>query len=215
MTELPLLGPALPRPAAAARAVLARRVRLLVLFTIGYNLLEALVALAAGTVAGSSALLGFGLDSLIEVSSALAIAWQFSATDHEAREQTALRMIALSFFGLAAFVGYDALRALLAGREADHSVVGIALAALSLLVMPAVSWLQRRTGRELGSRSAVADSRQTLLCSYMSAALLLGLVANAALDWWWADPLAALVIAALAAREGVDAWRGNACCATC
>lgn len=214
MTELPLLGPALPRPA-AARAVLARRVRLLVLFTIGYNLLEALVALAAGTVAGSSALLGFGLDSLIEVSSALAIAWQFSATDHEAREQTALRMIALSFFGLAAFVGYDALRALLAGREADHSVVGIALAALSLLVMPAVSWLQRRTGRELGSRSAVADSRQTLLCSYMSAALLLGLVANAALDWWWADPLAALVIAALAAREGVDAWRGNACCATC
>ncbi|RKN12455.1 cation transporter [Streptomyces radicis] len=204
-------------PGPARREALARRVRLLVAATIAYNLVEAAVAITAGTVASSSALIGFGLDSLVEVSSAAAVAWQFSARDHavrEARERRALRIIALSFFALAAYVTVDAVRALTGGGEADGSPPGIVLAALSLAVMPFLSAAQRRAGRELGSASAVADSRQTLLCTYLSAVLLVGLVANATLGWAWADPVAALAIAALAVREGVDAWRGKGCCAT-
>lgn len=200
-------------PDPSRKAVLVRRVRLLVAFTIAYNVIEAAVAIAAGTIAGSAALLGFGLDSVIEVSSALAVAWQFAGRDPEARERVALRIIALSFFGLAAFVSYDAVTSLVAGHAAAHSGLGIAIAALSLLVMPAASWIQRRTGNELGSHSAVADSKQTLLCTYMSAALLAGLLANSAWGWWWADSVAALVIAALAVGEGVNAWRGEVCCA--
>lgn len=194
------------------RAVLVRRVRLLVVFTISYNVVEAVVALAAGSVAGSSALLGFGLDSVIEVSSAVAVTWQFAGRDPEARERIALRIIACSFFGLAAFVGCDAIRSLVSGQAPHHSPVGVVLAALSLAIMPIASWVQRRTGNELGSHSAVADSKQTLLCTYMSAALLLGLVANILLGWWWADPIAGLVIAILAVREGANAWRGDVCC---
>lgn len=194
------------------RAVLIRRVRFLVAFTIAYNVIEAVVALTASSMSDSTALLGFGLDSVIEVSSALAVAWQFSGGDHDARERVALRIIACSFFGLAAFVTYEAMSSLIAGHTPEHSALGIGIAALSLLVMPAVSWVQRRTGTELGSRSAVADSKQTLLCTYMSGALLVGLGANSLLGWWWADPIAALVIAALAAREGINAWRGRICC---
>ncbi|MDQ4138199.1 MAG: cation transporter [Actinomycetota bacterium] len=193
------------------RSALVRRIRFLVIFTISYNVIEAVVALFAGSVANSSALIGFGLDSVIEVSSALAVAWQFSGGDHEAREKTALRVIALSFFGLAAFVGFDAVTSLLSGQEPEHSTVGIVIAALSLLVMPTVSFIQRRAGLELGSQSAVADSKQTLLCTYMSGALLVGLLANSLLGWWWADPIAALLIAALAIREGLEAWRGEVC----
>lgn len=199
-------------PAAERRAVLVRRVRLLVAFTIAYNVIEAIVALAAGVGAGSAALLGFGLDSVIEVASAVAVAWQFAGGDHERRERAALRVIACSFFALAAFVSFDAVVALATQRAAEHSGVGIGMAALSLLVMPLASWVQRRTGNELGSHSAVADSKQTLLCTYMSAALLLGLVLNSLLGWWWADSLAALIIAAIAVREGVNAWRGEVCC---
>ena len=200
------------RPDPSRRAVLVRRVRLLVAFTIVYNVIEAVVAIAAGAIAGSAALLGFGLDSVIEVSSALAVAWQFAGRDPEAREKVALRIIAFSFFGLAAFVSYDAVTSLIAGHAADHSGLGIGIAVLSLLVMPAASWIQRRTGNELGSHSAVADSKQTLLCTYMSAALLIGLLANSAWGWWWADSAAALVIAALAVGEGINAWRGEVCC---
>lgn len=197
----------------ARRAVLSRRVRLLVAATITYNVIEAVVALAAGTVASSSALLGFGLDSVIEVSSAAAVAWQFAGRDPEARERVALRVIACSFFALAAFVTADAVRALLGGGEAQHSTVGLVLAALSLAIMPFLSWAQRRAGRELGSASAVADSKQTLLCTYLSGVLLVGLGVNAWFGWSWADPVAALVIAAVAVREGVNAWRGDGCCA--
>lgn len=193
------------------RAALVRRVRFLVIFTITYNLIEAVVALAAGTVSDSSALLAFGLDSVIEVSSAAAVAWQFSGGDAEARERIALRVIAISFFALAAFVVLDAASTLIAGRQPERSLVGIVLAALSLLVMPIVSFIQRRSGLSLGSQSVVADSKQTLLCTYMSAALLVGLLANALFGWWWADPVAGLVIAALALREGVEAWRGDVC----
>ncbi|WP_338077191.1 cation diffusion facilitator family transporter [Cellulomonas hominis] len=197
--------------AADRRAVLRRRIRWVVAATIGYNVVEAVVALAAGRAASSSALIGFGLDSLVEVLSAAAVAWQFAAPDPEARERTAMRLIAVSFLGLAAFVTVEAGRALLVGAEPEHSTVGIVLAAVSLLVMPGLSWFERRTGRELGSASAVADSHQTLICSYLSAALLAGLVLNGALGWWWADPVAALVIAGFAVREGLEAWNGDAC----
>jgi hypothetical protein len=195
------------------RRVLRRRIRLLVAATISYNIVEAVVAITAGSVASSTALIGFGLDSVVEVASAAAVAWQFSAADPHRREKVTLRFIGLSFFALAGYVTFGSVRALTGAAEADHSSVGIGLAALSLLVMPVLSFAQRRAGREFGSASAVADSKQTLLCTYLSAVLLVGLVANAALGWWWADPLAALVIAAVAVKEGREAWRGDACCA--
>ncbi|GGS91143.1 cation transporter [Streptomyces violaceus] len=203
-------------PTPARRDVLARRIRLLVGATIGYNVIEAAVALTAGTLASSTALIGFGLDSVVEVSSAAAVAWQFSARDHavrEARERTTLRIIGVSFFALAAYVAVDSVRALTGTGEAERSVPGIVIAALSLAVMPFLSAAQRRAGRELGSASAVADSKQTLLCTYLSAVLLIGLVLNATLGWAWADPVAALAIAALAVKEGLDAWQGKGCCA--
>ncbi|WP_333890470.1 cation transporter [Mycolicibacterium gadium] len=196
----------------ARRAVLTRRIRLLVAATIAYNVVEAVVALAEGTRVSSSALIGFGLDSVVEISSAAAVAWQFSAADPEAREKKALRFIAFSFFALAAYVTVDAVRALAGIGEARPSTVGIVLAALSLAVMPVLSLTQRRAGRELGSLSAVADSKQTLLCTYLSAILLTGLLLNSLLGWSWADPVAALGIAAIAVREGVNAWRGDPCC---
>ncbi|NAZ87638.1 cation transporter [Kineococcus indalonis] len=208
-------GPRQDRERESRRAVLARRVRWFVVATITYNVVEAVVALGAGAAASSTALIGFGLDSVIEVSSAAAVAWQFSARDAElrqAREHRALRVIALSFLALAAYVVLDSVRALSSDGRADSSPVGIVLAALSLVVMPALSTAQRRAGRELGSATAVADSRQTLLCTYLSAVLLVGLVLNATLGWSWADPVAALVIAVVALREGVQAWRGEDCC---
>jgi divalent metal cation (Fe/Co/Zn/Cd) transporter len=187
-------------------------VRWLVAATISYNVVEAVVAIGAGIGASSAALVGFGLDSTIEVASATAVAWQFAGRDPEAREQTALRVIAWSFFALAAYVSVDAVRALVSGGEAEHSSVGLVLAAVSLAVMPGLSWAQRQAGRHLGSASAVADSKQTLLCTYLSAVLLMGLALNSTLEWSWADPLAALAIAAVALREGREAWRGGTCC---
>lgn len=195
------------------RAVLTRRIRLLVAITITYNVVEAVIAIAAGHAASSIALIGFGLDSIIEVSSAAAVAWQFAGRDPARREHIALRVIACSFFALAAYVTVEALRGLFGDAEADRSTVGIVLVAVSVAVLPFLSWAQRRAGRELGSPSAVADSKQTLLCTYLSAAALVGLVLNAALGWWWADPVTALVLAVLAAREGLNAWRGEGCCA--
>ena len=202
------IGLSVPR-----RRVLSRRIRYFVAVTITYNVVEAGIALAEGTRVSSAALLGFGLDSVIEVSSAAAVAWQFAGRDPEAREKTTLRIIAFSFFGLAAYVTVDSVRSLLGHGEAEPSTIGIALAAVSLAVMPVLSWAQRRAGRELGSLSAVADSKQTLLCTYMSAVLLMGLLLNSLLGWSWADPVAGLVIAAVAVREGRQAWRGESCCA--
>ena len=200
-------------PSPARRAILSRRIRWFVAATISYNVIEAAVALSEGTRVSSTALVGFGLDSVIEVSSAAAVAWQFAGRDPQAREEVALRVIAFSFFALAAYVTADSLRALFGLGEARHSVVGIVLAAASLAIMPVLSWAQRHAGRELGSVSAVADSKQTLLCTYLSAVLLVGLVVNALFDWSWADPLAALVIAVIAVREGINAWHGDTCCA--
>jgi len=202
-------------PSPVRRDALARRIRLLVAATITYNLAEAAVTLTAGALASSTALISFGLDSVTEVSSAAAVAWQFSARDHtvrEAREKTTLRITAVAFFALAVYVALDSAHALAGSHPAGHSLPGIVLAALSLVVMPVLSAAQRRAGRELGSASAVADSKQTLLCTYLSAVLLVGLLVNALLGWSWADPAAALIVAAIATKEGREAWRGEACC---
>ncbi|GAB3220556.1 cation transporter [Glycomyces halotolerans] len=202
---------------AERRSRLTGRIRLLVAATIIYNLVEAVVAISAGTLASSTALVGFGLDSLVEVASAAAVAWQFSAADHdvrESRERVTLRIIAVSFFALAAWVTVESVRTLLGGAaQPEHSTVGLVLVSLSVVIMPALSLTQRRAGRELGSASAVADSKQTLLCTYLSAAVLVGLAANSLLGWWWADSLAALFIAVVAVREGREAWKGENCCA--
>lgn len=193
------------------RRRLGRRAQLLAGASVAYNVVEAVIAISAGLVAGSIALVGFGLDSVVEVSSGLIILWQFRHPLPESRERRALRLMALAFFALAGYVSVESVRALLTGAEPDASPVGIGLAAASLVVMPFLSWAQRRTGRSLGSQAVVADSTQTLLCTYLSAVLLTGLLLNATLGWAWADPVAGLVIAAVAVREGLEAWRGEGC----
>lgn len=177
-------------------------------------MIEAVVAISAGIAAGSIALVGFGFDSTVEVMSSLVVVWQFrgevrSGYDED-RERLALRLIAVSFFVLAVYIVFESSRDLFFTENvADESVVGIVLAALSLLAMPALSIAKRRTADALGSPTLRADSRETLLCAWLSAALLAGLVLNAAFGWAWADPVAALGIAAFAAKEGVEAWRGD------
>jgi divalent metal cation (Fe/Co/Zn/Cd) transporter len=194
------------------RARLGRRARLLAATSVSYNLVEAVVAITAGVVSGSIALVGFGLDSVIEVSSGLVILWQFRHALPQSRERQAQRLISLSFLALAAYVSVESLRALVTGDEPDTSRVGIALALASLAVMPLLSRAQRRTGRALHSSAVIADGTQTALCAWISLAVLVALVLNATLGWWWADPLAGLVIAAIAAREGRQTWRGDSCC---
>ena len=202
-----------PTPATTERARLARRAQLLAGASVTYNVVEAVIAVAAGIVAGSVALVGFGLDSVVEVSSGLIILWQFRHRLPESRERRALRLMAFSFFGLAAYVTVESVRALFFGGDPEPSPVGIGLAIASLTIMPFLSWAQRRTGRALGSHAVVADSTQTLLCTCLSAVLLVGLVLNATVGWGWADPVAGLVIAAVAIKEGIAAWRGEGCCA--
>lgn len=197
---------------ASEKARLGRRAQFLAAASVTYNVIEAVIAIAAGVVAGSVALVGFGLDSIVEVSSGLIILWQFRHRMPESREQRALRLMALSFFALAGYVTFESVRALITGHDPDSSPVGIGLAVASLVVMPFLSWAQRQTGRALGSNAVVADSTQTLLCTYLSAVLLVGLVLNATLGWSWADPIAGLVIAAVAVKEGREAWRGQGCC---
>ena len=196
-------------------ALLRRRAGRLARFTIAYNAAEGVVAVLAGAAAGSVALVSFGLDSAVEVLSAVAVSWQLAGggVRAEERERRTLRLIAVAFLALAAYVGYDSVRALVGGSDPDPSPVGIGLAVASLVVMPVLATAKRRTGRALGSVTVVADSTQTMLCIYLSAVLLGGLVLDAAFGWGWADPLAGLVIAAVAVREGVTAWRGDACCA--
>jgi divalent metal cation (Fe/Co/Zn/Cd) transporter len=191
------------------RAILHRRVRLIVAITIGYNVIEGIIAVAAGAAASSAALIGFGLDSFIEVLSAVAVAWQFTRRDPERWEKPTVRVIGVAFFALAAYVSVDAILALVAVEPVEHSPLGIGIAVASLLVMPALAWFQFRTGRELGSRSVQADAMQLLLCILLSGTVLIGLLLNSMFGWWWADSVAALVIAALAVREGLEAWRGE------
>ncbi|WP_341995506.1 cation transporter [Microbacterium sp. LWH7-1.2] len=198
-------------PTERRRHVLQRRIGWIVFATIGYNVVEAVVAITAGTIASSAALVGFGLDSTIEVLSAAAVAWQFTRRDPERWEKGTLRVIAFAFFALAVYVTASSLLALITRVEVEHSPVGIAITALSVVVMPFLSLAERRAGRELGSATAVADSKQTLICTYLSAAVLIGLLLNSLIGWWWVDAIAGLVIVALAIREGLEAWRGDAC----
>ncbi|WP_311258970.1 cation transporter [Microbacterium sp. WCS2018Hpa-9] len=193
------------------RATLHRRIRLIVAFTIVYNVIEAVVAIAAGSAASSAALIGFGLDSSIEVLSAAAVAWQFTRRDPERWEKPPLRVIAVAFFALAVYVAASSALSLLGGERPEHSTVGLVLTALSVVVMPLVSFAERRAGVEIGSATAVADSKQTLICTYLSAAVLIGLAVNSLFGWWWADAVAGLVIAIFAVREGLEAWKGDAC----
>lgn len=193
------------------RAVLQRRIRWIVAGTIAYNAVEAAVAISAGAAASSAALIGFGLDSVVEVLSAAAVAWQFTRKEPEKYEKQTLRVIAVAFFALAAYVTGSSILSIATGTEVRHSTLGIVLTALSLVIMPALSLAERRAGREIGSATAVADSKQTLLCAWLSAAVLAGLVLNSLFGWTWADAVAGLAIAVFAVREGIEAWKGDAC----
>ncbi len=200
------------------RAAWVRRGLRLEYFTIAYNSLEALVALLAAWMAGSKALFGFGLDSVIEVASGGALLWRLRADVDEARrehlERTALRLVGFCFLGLALYVSYDSLAALVRQQAPDHSLAGIALAAVSLLVMPLLARAKGKVARRIGSAALDADATQTWFCTYLSVILLAGLVVNALWGWWWADPAAALGMAPLIAREGIESLRGRSCCAT-
>lgn len=189
---------------------LRQRARLLVTLTITWNTIEAGVAVAAGIGADSIALVGFGLDSMIEVFAAVVALW-FLRGD-EARERRALRLIAGTYFVLTGYVVVEAVRDLTSNSEASRSTPGLALAVLSAIVMPLLARAKRRTGEGLDSRTLIAEAGETRLCAYLSAILLAGLALNATIGWWWADPIAAIGIALLAAREGRDAWRGELCC---
>ncbi|HEX2088537.1 MAG TPA: cation transporter [Actinomycetota bacterium] len=174
--------------------------------TIVWNSLEAMIAVGFGLAARSIALVGFGLDSLVEVFAASVVVWELRGVSEE-RERRALRLIALSFFALAAYVTVEAVRDLVVRAEASESVPGIVLAAISLIIMPLLALGKNRTGHQMGNQALIADSKETLLCSYLSVVLLVGLLLNATVGWWWADPVAGLGIAYLAGREGLDAWR--------
>jgi divalent metal cation (Fe/Co/Zn/Cd) transporter len=176
-----------------------------------------MVALAAGLAAGSIALIGFGADSMVEGAAGAVVLWRFSERQAESQtaERRAQQLIAAAFFAIAAYVAIDSLRTLAIADHPDVSWVGIGLAAVTLAVMPSLAAAKARVGERLGSSATKSEGRQNLLCAYLSAGLLVGLGANAILGWWWADPAAALLIAAVAVNEGREAWRGEACCEVC
>lgn len=199
----------------AARAAQVKRGRFLEYLTIGWNSLEGLIAIMSGLLAGSIALVSFGFDSLIEVSSGAALLWRLHLDSPERREraeQVALKLVGISFLLLAAYVIYDSAKSLINREPPETSYVGIGIAALSLVVMPYLARAKRRVAASIKSRAMQADARQTDLCTYLSAILLGGLVLNALFGWWWADPVAALVMVPIIAREGVEALRGEQCC---
>jgi divalent metal cation (Fe/Co/Zn/Cd) transporter len=202
--ELPMMAPPPPRPE------LVRRARGLAWLGIGWHVIEAAIALLAGAAASSFALIGFGADSLIESIAGFVIIWRLASSSPEA-ERRAQRLIAISFYVLAAYVAVEATRSLLGGDEPATSWVGIGLAAFTAAAMPPLAIAKSRVARQIGSSATHAEGRQNMICAYLSVGLLVGLGANALLGWWWADPLTALVIAAVAVREGRDAWRGEAC----
>lgn len=189
-----------------------RRGRQLEYFTVGWNVTEAAVAIGAGLLAGSIALIGFGVDSVIESLSGLVLLWRLRSHEaDERRERLALRLVGVSFLILAAYVAYDAAHTLIRRELPDASFVGIGLSIVSLIVMPLLARAKRRVAARLDSAALAADSRQTDLCAYLSAILLGGLVLNAALGWWWADPVAALIMVPIIVREGRQALRGEVC----
>lgn len=202
---------------AGSRPALVRRGLALNYLTIGYNVLEAIVALGAGIVAGSVALVGFGLDSVIEVTASGAAQWRLRADLDAARrervERATLRIIGWSFLALAAYVAYDSASALLRREPPERSVVGLVLLALSAVVMPVLARAKRRVARAMTSRALEADAMQTSLCAYLSVIALAGVALNATLDWWWADPVAALAMVPIIAREGMEGVREESHCA--
>jgi divalent metal cation (Fe/Co/Zn/Cd) transporter len=192
-----------------------RRGRWLEYLTVGWNSLEGVIAVGAGLVAGSIALVGFGFDSAIEVASGVALLWRLHMDAPEKRERAervALKVVGFSFLALAAYVAFDAVKSLAARESPEASYVGIGLAALSLVVMPLLARAKRRVAAKINSRALEADSRQTDICAYLSAILLGGLILNALFGWWWADPFAALVMTPIIGKEGVEALRGETCC---
>jgi divalent metal cation (Fe/Co/Zn/Cd) transporter len=194
------------------RARYVRRARILEYLTLGWNSVEAVVAIGSGVLAGSTALVGFGVDSVIESSSGAILLWRLREGEAgDQREELALRLVGISFLVLALWVGWDASVSLLQREPPDESMVGIILASLSLIVMPLLARAKRNVAQRLGSRSLEADSRQTDLCAYLSAILLVGLGLNALFGWWWADPLAGLAMVPIIGREGAMALRGEAC----
>ena len=189
-----------------------RQGRRLEYFTAGWNLIEAAVALGAGIFAGSIALIGFGIDSLIETSSGAVLLWRLQEGEEgEKRERMALKLVGISLLALAAYVAIDAAKGLLQKESPEKSLVGIILAAVSLVVMPLLAWAKRRVAARLNSQALVADSHQTDICAYLSAILLVGLGLNALFGWWWADPVAALAMVPIIVKEGLEALRGEAC----
>lgn len=197
------------------RARSVRRGRRLEYLTIGWNSLEAAIAIGAGLVAGSIALVGFGLDSIVEVSSGTALLWRLhmDAPDRRERaEQITLKLVGASFLLLAAYVAFDAVKSLIIREPPEASYIGVGLAALSLVVMPLLARAKRKVAASINSRALQADSRQTDICAYLSAILLGGLLLNALFGWWWADPVAALVMTPIIFKEGIEALRGETCC---
>ncbi len=209
--ELPILQVDRPRAVSRPRARLIRRARLLAWIGLGWHGIEASVAIAAGVIAGSVALVGFGADSVIELAAGLVVLWHL-ASARAITERRAQQMIAVSFYLLSAYVAVEAILSLSAGDRPAVSWVGIGLAVLTLATMPALARAKAKVADELRSSATKSESRQTMLCAYLSAGLLVGLSLNALLGWWWADPITALGIAAVAIREGRNAWRGEACC---
>lgn len=195
---------------AEARAVATRHGRNLEYLTIGWNSLEAVAAIFAGVLAGSIALVGFGVDSVIEVSSGAIILWRLFSGDH--REKLALKLVGISLIALALYVGFDAVKSLILREPPEASYIGIGIAALSLVVMPLLARAKRNVAQKLNSKAMMADSKQTDICTYLSAILLGGLLFNALFGWWWADPAAALVMLPIIIKEGIEALQGKTCC---
>jgi divalent metal cation (Fe/Co/Zn/Cd) transporter len=206
----------MPMVELADRQRFARRGKRLEYFTIVWNSLEGIVAVIAGILAGSISLVGFGVDSFIEVTSGAALLWRLSLdAEHHRRERIeriTLKIVGACFLALAAYVAYEAIENLIAAKAPEHSLPGIILACVSLVVMPLLSRAKRRVGARLKSAAMHADARQTEFCTYLSAILLGGLLLNAAAGLWWADPAAALIMAPIIAKEGVEGLRGNTCC---
>jgi divalent metal cation (Fe/Co/Zn/Cd) transporter len=208
-----------PKPGAAERDSFVERGRRLEYFTIFWNSLEALAALISGFIAGSVALVGFGLDSLIEVTSGATLLWRLhqdkNTVKRESAEQLSLRIVGSCFLALSAYITYDSLASFFRKQAPERSVPGIVIAAASLIAMPLLSRAKRRVSIGLGSAAMAADARQTDFCTYLSGILLGGLLLNALFGLWWADPVAGLVMVPIIAKEGISGWQGKACCDSC
>lgn len=198
------------------RTALAQRGKRLEYFTIAWNTLEGLVAIISGLMAGSISLVGFGIDSFIEVTSGSTLLWRMSVDaderSRERNEKLSLRIVGGCFIALAVYVGYESASDLLSRKQPEHSVPGIILACVSLIVMPLLSRAKKKVGHSLSSAAMCADAKQTDFCVYLSAILLMGLLLNAAFGWWWADPIAALIMVPIIAKEGIDGIKAKACC---